>query len=151
MSISQAVEHITNSPRETEALGARLAAALLPGDVLLLRGQLGAGKTALVRGIAAGLGSEDHVSSPTFVFIHEYSAALSMVHVDLYRLSDSSDVEDLGLRDYLGGEFLVLVEWPERVEGFDWGISVWQIVIEATAETERRFRVSAPEGREALQ
>lgn len=97
-------------------VGARLAAALPAGAVLLLHGPLGAGKTALVRGLAIGLGlSEDDVSSPTFTLVHEYRGGrLPLYHADLYRLPDGATLEDLGL-DEVGADGVLAVEWPERL------------------------------------
>lgn len=97
-------------------VGARLAAALPPGTVLLLHGPLGAGKTALVRGLALGLGlAEDDVSSPTFTLVHEYRGGrLPLFHADLYRLPDGTWLDDLGLDDEAANGILA-VEWPERL------------------------------------
>ena len=94
-------------------LGRRIGAASRPGDVLLLEGPLGAGKTVLVRGVAAGLGSADEVVSPTFVLVRHYQGRLPLVHADLYRLADPADVERLGLLE-LAEDGVLVVEWPER-------------------------------------
>ncbi len=106
----------TNSEAETAAVGRSLAAALQPGAVLLLSGDLGAGKTAFVRGIAAGLGLDPaEVSSPTFTLVQEYRGGqLTLVHVDLYRLTPA-EVEELGLDEMttLGG--VMAIEWPDRL------------------------------------
>jgi tRNA threonylcarbamoyladenosine biosynthesis protein TsaE len=98
------------------ALGARLAATLPAGAVLLLHGPLGAGKTALVRGLATGLGlSEEDVSSPTFTLVHEYRGGrLPLFHADLYRLPDGATLDDLGL-DEVAADGILAVEWPERL------------------------------------
>jgi len=108
--------HTTHGEDETSQVGANLAASLLPGAVLLLSGDLGAGKTAFVRGLAQGLGvSPDEVSSPTFTLVHEYRGGrLPLQHVDLYRLADA-DLDTLGLDDDLAGAGIVAVEWPERL------------------------------------
>ena len=97
-------------------VGARLAATLPAGAVLLLHGPLGAGKTALVRGLAIGLGlRDDDVSSPTFTLVHEYRGGrVTLYHVDLYRLSDGAMLEDLGL-DEMAADGILAVEWPERL------------------------------------
>ncbi len=137
----------TNTPEETSALGGKIARHLQPADSLLIEGELGAGKTALVRGIVKGLGSSDHVSSPTFVIIHEYKAAIPIAHVDLYRLTDTSDVEDLGLHEYLDAGFVVLVEWPGQSGGFDWGKGVWRISIEVVGVRRRIITIGPPVGR----
>jgi tRNA threonylcarbamoyladenosine biosynthesis protein TsaE len=106
----------SSSEEETRAIAARLARNLRPGSVLLLSGDLGAGKTAFVRGLAEGLGlSADEVTSPTFTLVHEYRGGrLPLVHVDLYRL-DSADLAEIGLDDDLAAAGVVAVEWPERL------------------------------------
>lgn len=106
---------VTRSQEETEALGTRLGATLGEGDTLLLVGDLGAGKTTLVRGIARGLGIDpEEVSSPTFVLINEYRGRLTLHHVDLYRLEGAA-VDDLGLEELSGSGGVVVIEWAERL------------------------------------
>mgnify|MGYP006266603551 CR=1 FL=1 len=101
------------SEADTERVGAELSATLDAGDVVLLTGDLGAGKTAFVRGMARGLGaSTDAVSSPTFTILQEYAGRLTLYHADLYRLSPK-EVEDLGLLD-VSAEGILAVEWPDR-------------------------------------
>jgi tRNA threonylcarbamoyladenosine biosynthesis protein TsaE len=105
----------TDSEHETFALGERLAATLQRGAFVLLHGDLGAGKTAFVRGMAAGLGANpEDVSSPTFVLIQHYKGRIPLVHVDLYRLERGAAVDDLGLEE-LAAEAVVAVEWAERL------------------------------------
>jgi tRNA threonylcarbamoyladenosine biosynthesis protein TsaE len=105
----------TNSEQETFALGERVAGTLQPGTFVLLHGDLGAGKTAFVRGLAAGLGANpEDVSSPTFVLIQHYSGRMPLVHVDLYRLDSGAAVDDLGLEELVSGA-VVAVEWAERL------------------------------------
>ena len=106
----------THSEEETIALGRQLAAALSAGDVLLLSGDLGAGKTAFVRGLAQGLGiDEDEVSSPTFTLVHEYRGGrLTLYHVDLYRL-DRAATDDLGLDELGVADGVLAIEWPDRL------------------------------------
>ncbi|MGQ9809493.1 MAG: tRNA (adenosine(37)-N6)-threonylcarbamoyltransferase complex ATPase subunit type 1 TsaE [Armatimonadota bacterium] len=140
------MERLTRSPDETEHFGRELASRLQPGDVVLLEGGLGAGKTVVVRGIVRGLDSTDHVSSPTFVLVHEYRGRYPVAHADLYRLSGPADLEDLGLDEYLDGRFVVLVEWPERAEGTDWGRRTWRVRLECASAEERIIRVQAPPG-----
>jgi tRNA threonylcarbamoyladenosine biosynthesis protein TsaE len=105
---------VTSSPAETIALGRRLAADLK--GVVLLIGNLGAGKTTLVKGIAESLGAaqEEEVSSPTFTLIHEYGDPPRVYHIDLYRLDTEREVESLGLEDLFASNRLVLIEWGER-------------------------------------
>lgn len=106
---------VANSEADTEAAGERLAAELSAGDVVLLHGELGAGKTAFVRGLARGLGAPpDDVSSPTFTLIQEYRGGrLPLFHVDLYRL-EPREVDDLGLDELTSGQAVVAIEWAER-------------------------------------
>jgi tRNA threonylcarbamoyladenosine biosynthesis protein TsaE len=116
----------TASEEETAAAGERLAARLRPGDVILLFGQLGAGKTAFVRGLARGLGaSPDDVSSPTFTIIQEYEGRVTLYHVDLYRL-EPAEARDLGLEELVSADGVVAIEWAERWDGRpDDAIEVW--------------------------
>jgi tRNA threonylcarbamoyladenosine biosynthesis protein TsaE len=106
----------TASEEDTVQVAATLAAELAPGAVLLLSGQLGAGKTAFVRGVAKGLGIEtDDVTSPTFTLVHEYRGGrLPLVHVDLYRL-ERADLDEIGLDEDLARAGVVAIEWPERL------------------------------------
>lgn len=104
----------TTTHNQTEQLGISLAAQLRPGDVLLLRGQLGAGKSVLARGIARGLGVEGPVSSPTFTIMNPYEGRLPLHHFDLYRLADADEFYAAGLEDSIGGEAVAVIEWPDR-------------------------------------
>ena len=106
---------VTTSERETFTLGENLARTLTTGTFILLHGDLGAGKTALVRGIAAGLGADpDDVSSPTFVLVQHYKGRVPVTHVDLYRLENSAAIDDLGLEEMADGG-VVAIEWAERL------------------------------------
>lgn len=107
----------SRSEHETEALGERLAPHLRAGDVLALHGDLGAGKTTLVRGVVRGLGSPDRVSSPTFVLMNVYEGRLPVYHFDAYRLAGPEDLEAIGAEEYLEGDGVALVEWSERAAG----------------------------------
>jgi tRNA threonylcarbamoyladenosine biosynthesis protein TsaE len=105
----------TSDSRQTEALGAELAAALKPGDVVLVRGELGAGKTTLVRGAAKALGVGEEVTSPTFSIAHRYQGSdVSVSHLDLYRLAGLAQEEPDLLDDYLAPDAIAFVEWPEE-------------------------------------
>ena len=106
---------LSASPEDTERAGAALAAALAPGDVVLVSGELGAGKTTFVRGAARALGVSEPVTSPTFVVGHLYEApGMRVAHLDLYRLGGLDD-EDPGLLDaYFGPDLVTFIEWPER-------------------------------------
>lgn len=111
------MEYITNSPAETEAVGAALAKTLKPGTVIAYRGDLGAGKTAFTRGLAKGLGCDDTVTSPTYTIVNEYlSGRLPLFHFDMYRLRSAEDLWDIGWEDYLDRGGVCAVEWSENVE-----------------------------------
>ena len=106
------------SLEHTHRLGRAIGSVLRGGESLALSGALGAGKTALVRGIATGLGAPaEAVSSPTFVLLHEYRGRLPLAHLDLYRLSSAKEVESIGLADYLSGPTVVAVEWADKAPG----------------------------------
>ena len=110
------MEFVTNSERETEELGARLAERLGPGAVIAFTGDLGAGKTAFTRGLARGLGISDRVTSPTFTIVNEYEGGrLPLFHFDMYRLSSSDELFDIGWEDYLARGGVCAVEWSENV------------------------------------
>ena len=107
----------THSADETQALGQRLAKRLLPGDVIAYFGDLGAGKTALTRGIAQGLGVTELVTSPTYTIVNEYlTGRIPLFHFDMYRLGSSDELFDIGWEDYLARGGVCAVEWSENVE-----------------------------------
>lgn len=108
---------ITEAPEETRAYGNLLAKSLQAGDVVLLVGDLGAGKSELTRGIAKGLGVTETVTSPTFTILNVYeSGKIPLYHFDWYRLQDTDELYDMGMDEYLGGDGIAVVEWPERCE-----------------------------------
>ena len=110
------MEYVSNSPEETEELGATLAGRLSAGTVVAFTGDLGAGKTAFVRGIARGLGISGRVTSPTFTIVNEYlGGRLPLFHFDMYRLPDSDALFDIGWEDYLDRGGVCAVEWSEQV------------------------------------
>ena len=112
------MERYSASEQETEAIGRELAQQLAPGAVVAFTGDLGAGKTAFVRGMAQGLGISQRVTSPTFTIVNEYEGgALPLFHFDMYRLRDADDLFDIGWEDYLDRGGLCVVEWSERVFG----------------------------------
>ena len=110
------VPHVTHSEEETAALASELASRLKPGEVVLLSGNLGAGKTAFVRGLASGLGIDpDDVSSPTFTLVHEYRGGrLTLYHADLYRLERAA-TDELGLEEMGVADGVLAIEWPDRL------------------------------------
>ena len=111
------MEVISNSPTETEELGARLAARLAPGAIVAFTGDLGAGKTAFTRGLARGLGVEERVTSPTFTIVNEYEGGrLPLFHFDMYRLGSSEELFDIGWEDYLARGGVCAVEWSEIID-----------------------------------
>lgn len=133
----------SHSPGDTLALGARLGAAALPGMVVGLSGDLGAGKTTLTKGVARGLGADpDGVTSPTFTFLHVYGGRIPIYHLDLYRLETADQVRDLGVDDFLGGDGLALVEWFENVPGVLPETRV-EMRLTVTGETSRRIEIVA--------
>ena len=112
-----AMTYLTNSPEETENLGETLAGRLWAGAVVAYTGDLGAGKTAFTRGLAHGLGIEDRVTSPTFTIVNEYEGGrLPLFHFDMYRLSSSEELYDIGWEDYLARGGVCAVEWSEIVD-----------------------------------
>ena len=109
-------EFCTDSPEQTEALGAALGRLIPPGTVLAYRGDLGAGKTAFTRGLARGLGYQEPVTSPTYTIVNEYIGdRLPLFHFDMYRLGSSEDLWDIGWEDYLERGGVCAVEWSENV------------------------------------
>jgi len=134
----------TNKTEETIALGRALVAQLQPPKLVLLTGNLGAGKTTVVKGIVEGFqaASQEDVTSPTFTLIHEYrSASVEIYHIDLYRVDTQRELETLGIDDLFGPRSLILIEWGEKFERFRKERDV-EIAIERTGEERRRIRVS---------
>jgi tRNA threonylcarbamoyladenosine biosynthesis protein TsaE len=109
------LELVSRSPEATRRLAARLASVALPGDILCLWGDLGAGKTVFAKGFGLGLGVTDTISSPTFVLMGEYAGRLPLFHIDLYRLASAEEALDGGLLDDRQTQGVVLIEWPDRL------------------------------------
>ncbi len=110
------MEHfVANSSADTERIAAEFAKRLRPGDVVTLEGDLGAGKTVFVRGIAAGLGICETVCSPTFTIVNEYRGALPLYHFDVYRIGSALEMEDIGFDEYLFGQGVCVVEWASHI------------------------------------
>ena len=136
------VELASRSPEETQKLGKRLGELALPGDVFLLVGGLGTGKTCLTQGIAWGLGIKEYTMSPTFVIVRELYGRLPLYHIDLYRLDHIEEIVDLGLDDYIYGKGVCVVEWAEK------GLSILPaeyllVEISYLSDIERRFQLKA--------
>ena len=135
---------ITNSEQETEALGARFAEKLPGGTVVAMYGDLGAGKTAFVRGMARGMGLNCRVSSPTFTIVNEYLGQRELIHFDMYRLSGADELFEIGWEDYLARGAVCAVEWSENVSDAFFGDEI-NVRIEKTGENERTITIGEEE------
>lgn len=135
------MEYLSHSERETEAVGQTVGAQLCPGTVLAYRGDLGMGKTAFTRGLARGLGCTGRVTSPTFTIVNEYAGKIPLFHFDMYRLSDSDALFDIGWEDYLGRGGVCAVEWSERVEDALPDDTVW-VTIARTEENDNWRKIT---------
>jgi tRNA threonylcarbamoyladenosine biosynthesis protein TsaE len=136
---------LTHSPAETIAFGRQLAAQLSPPLIVLLRGDLGAGKTTLVKGIAEGFQAAfaQDVTSPTFTLVHEYRGlGATLYHIDLYRIETGRELETLGLDDLLAPDSILLIEWGEKFPRFVRDRNV-EIVLERVGEDDRRIHLTA--------
>jgi len=143
------LELISHSPEQTQRLGIRIGELALAGDIFLLVGSLGAGKTCLTQGIAWGLGINEYTLSPSFVIVRELHGRLPLYHIDLYRLDHIEEVEELGLDNYLYGKGVCVIEWAEK------GLSVLPaehliIQIGYLSDTERSFQLK-PSGKRYLE
>jgi tRNA threonylcarbamoyladenosine biosynthesis protein TsaE len=135
-------ESITNSFEETIRLGREIGAELKPPVLILLTGDLGAGKTTLTKGIASGMGAaqEEDVTSPTFTLVHKYEGRNRVYHIDLYRIEGLHDLETLGIEDFFSEQAVVIVEWPDKLAlRTDW--PVVRIRLEHVAEESRRISI----------
>lgn len=135
-------EVTSSSPEETLAFGRQLAAELKAPALVLLYGELGAGKTTLVKGIVSGLGlaAEQDVTSPSFVFVHVFTNHTRLYHVDLYRIEQPAELESLGLEDLLAERAIVLVEWAERL-ALPALQPALRVRLETVSDEKRRIRV----------
>ena len=133
---------VTQSPEETMAFGRELAKVAAPPSLVLMTGELGAGKTVLTKGIVTGLGAapESEVTSPTFALVHEYSGAKKVYHIDLYRIEGLRDLATLGLEDMLAQDATVIVEWGEKFES-NLRVPRLEVHLEHVGENERRIAV----------
>ena len=132
------------NPAATEALGARLAALVQPGDVVTLSGPLGAGKTSVARGLLAALGLAGEAPSPSFAIVQPYAppeVRVPVLHVDLYRIEDPGELEELGLDEAMGDSVL-LVEWPERAPG--WWPDALALTLKVNADGSRALTAHVP-------
>ncbi len=137
------MDFFSRSPEQTRRIGMRLGGALQPGDVICLQGDLGAGKTTLVQGIAKGWGSLDAVSSPTFILVNMYRRAdqSRLFHMDAYRIDSTLEAEELDL-DSMLAQGPLLIEWPERIDGLVPDENLW-IHLEHVDEEEREMKFKA--------
>ena len=135
---------VSESERETEALGARLAKSISGGAVVAMYGELGAGKTAFVRGMAEGLGLQCRVSSPTFTIVNEYLGERELIHFDLYRISGEDELFEIGWEDYLNRGAICAVEWSENVPGAFYGDEI-TVRIRKTGDTRREIEIGGVE------
>ena len=131
---------ISNSEQETERIGSEFAASLPGGTVVAMYGDLGAGKTAFVRGMARGMGLACRVSSPTFTIVNEYEGERELIHFDMYRLESSDELFDIGWEDYLARGAVCAVEWSEKVEDAFFGDEI-VVRIDKLGDNERRITI----------
>ena len=137
------MEILTNSPAETEAIGAALGAIIPAGTILAYRGDLGAGKTAFTRGLARGLGCSDIVTSPTYTIVNEYlGGRMPLFHFDMYRLGSEDELFDIGWDDYLDRGGICAVEWSENV----WGAMEDAVVVTITRLDENTRKIEIEGG-----
>ena len=136
--------YYSNNEAETEALGEKLSQKLPDGTVVAMYGDLGAGKTAFVRGMARGMGLDARVSSPTFTIVNEYLGERELIHFDMYRLSGADELFDIGWEDYLNRGAVCAVEWSENVRDAFFGDEV-VVRIEKLGDSQRRITVEGAE------
>ena len=132
--------YYTNNEQETEALGERFSAGLSGGAVVAMYGDLGAGKTAFVRGMARGMGLSCRVSSPTFTIVNEYLGDRELIHFDMYRLSGADELFEIGWEDYLNRGAVCAVEWSEKVQDAFFGDEI-RVTIEKLGDTRRKITI----------
>lgn len=136
---------ISSSPEDTIELGRKIGSQLKGGEVIAVCGQLGSGKTHLIKGIAAGAGAKDrrNVNSPTFVIVNEYTGRLDIYHIDAYRLKSVSEFEMLGFDDFCYPQSVVLIEWADKIESALQAIDYIRIELEHAGETKRKIHVES--------
>jgi len=138
-------EFSTTTPEETIALGKKFAAELKPGNIVCLKGELGAGKTHFVKGLAEALGiDQDEVQSPTFTLINEYASNPPLYHFDCYRMESPREALEIGAEEYFYGDGICVIEWPERIISLIPPEAIW-ISIEAPDKKTRKFVISKKE------
>ncbi len=142
MAATNELKLVSNSPEETQGIGERLGEIARPGDIYILTGKLGAGKTCLTQGIARGLGINEYTMSPSFVLIRELKGRLPLYHIDLYRLDKIEEIAELGLDDYLYGHGVTVIEWGEKAGQIIPEESL-RIEISYVSDSERRLKFKA--------
>ena len=136
------VDFVSVSLAETEKLGMAIGNQLTSPKIIAFFGDLGAGKTTLIQSICRGLGVKDYVTSPSFTLINEYQGQRPIYHIDLYRLNDLAEIEDLGLPDYFEKDGIILIEWAEKLKS-ELPAEAEKIEIETLNEKERKFCISS--------
>lgn len=140
------MEFFSHSEMETSGIGRELASKLKPGDVIAMYGDLGAGKTAFVRGLAEGLGLDARVSSPTFTIVNEYLGKMPLFHFDMYRLGGADELFEIGWEDYIARGGICAVEWSENVEDAFYDDTI-RVRIEKIDDLSRIVKIEFPEQR----
>jgi tRNA threonylcarbamoyladenosine biosynthesis protein TsaE len=140
------ITYISNNPKATISLGKKLGKLLQKGDIIAFMGDLGAGKTCFVQGIASGLDSKSHTSSPSFSIIKEYHAKIPIYHFDLYRLNSQEEIEKLGYEEYFYGNGITLIEWAYRIKDYLPG-ELLLIHIKLTEKYSKRIITFQPTGK----
>ncbi|MCX7785187.1 MAG: tRNA (adenosine(37)-N6)-threonylcarbamoyltransferase complex ATPase subunit type 1 TsaE [candidate division WOR-3 bacterium] len=137
------MEYITESSEETIELGKNIGTLLKPGDIIAFYGELGSGKTTMIKGICLGLGvkEQDIVKSPSFIMINEYQGRLPIYHIDLYRTKNLEEILSIGLDDYLYGNGICLIEWAEKAES-ELPQNITKVTLEVLGENKRKIRIN---------
>ncbi|MHC4738536.1 MAG: tRNA (adenosine(37)-N6)-threonylcarbamoyltransferase complex ATPase subunit type 1 TsaE [Planctomycetota bacterium] len=137
------IEAVSNSPDETIEIGRKIGAQLRGGEVLAVCGELGSGKTHLIKGIASGAGAGDsrHVNSPTFVIVNEYPGRLDIYHIDAYRLDSVGEFEMTGFDDYCRSDSVVMIEWADKIESALGGVDYIRIKLSHSGPTKRSIHI----------
>lgn len=137
------MEFVTKSLEESIALGKKIGSKLRPGDIVGFYGELGSGKTTMIKGVAMGLGvkEQDIVKSPSFIMINEYKGRYPIYHIDLYRVRNIEEVLSIGFEDYLYGDGVCLIEWAEKAEG-QLPENIIKIEFESVSLTERKINIT---------
>ncbi|MDP7628014.1 MAG: tRNA (adenosine(37)-N6)-threonylcarbamoyltransferase complex ATPase subunit type 1 TsaE [SAR202 cluster bacterium] len=147
--VSHTRTYMSPDVQTTHRIGHIIGSCLGEGDVVLLNGDLGSGKTCLTQGIARGLGSEDNVRSPTFVIVAEYSGLIPIYHIDLYRLEKIGSIDNLYLEEYLYGEGVSIIEWPDRIQD-SFPLGSFSVRLEKVDQTTRAIQVTVPKTKNNL-